>query len=196
MLFEREEAVSTWRRFAICIAAMVLLATPVRADESCLPSDDPVYQAFRCTSDPCIVGDNFGGYIPIYIAAYYELLERDWTVILTGLCGSSCVLAADWGRNFFKITPQTLLGFHKAAEYQDEDFYCDGASVYKYRNDVKPKNYSDPMHTYDIIKRVYALRGGFPQDAAWYVPASQFEIWPVVAWGERTRVARSNGSHR
>ena len=195
MLAEREEAVSIWRRFAISIAAVVLLVTPVRADESCQPNEDPVYQAFRCTSNPCIVGDNRGGYIPIYIAAYYELLRRDWTVILTGLCGSSCVLAADWGRNFFKITSETTLGFHKAAEYRNEDFYCVGASVYKYRADAKPKNYSDPMHTYDIIKRVYALHGGFPQEDVWYVPGSQFNIWPVVARGERTRVARID-AHR
>lgn len=187
---------SIWRRFASCIAAMVLLATPVRADESCLPNEDPVYQAFQCTSNPCVVDNNIGGYIPIFIAAYYELLRRDWTVILTGLCGSSCILAADWGRDFFKITPRTLLGFHKAAEYRDEDLYCVGATVYKYRDDVKPKRYHDPMHAPDIIKRVYASRGGFPQDDVWYVSASQFQIWPIVAWGERARVTYSNRSHQ
>lgn len=177
-----------------CIMAM-LANTTAYADKSCEPNQDPVYQAFKCTTNPCVVGDNIGGSIPLFVAAYYELLHRDWTVILTGLCGSSCILAADWGRNFFKITPRTQLGFHMAREYRDEDVSCVGSNVH-IRPGALPKRYYDPPHSPDIRRLVYAQRSGFPRDDVWYISASQLQIWPLVEGEKRRKFVYSSGSHQ
>ena len=171
------------RRLVGIFAAVMMVVSSALADETCIPAKDPVLKVFGCTSSPCIVGHNMGGLIDDFAAALKEIERRQkmehrqWTVVFTGDCGSTCALFLDRGRHYVKITRQTMLLFHQARELHDGDYSCTAAGVVVRPGSV-PIRYFAPPQSSDVDEKV-RKRGGYPQDDFLTIPAWELGIWEL-----------------
>ncbi len=172
--------VHVWRCVG-AIAILLLMSGAVRADNSCLPTDNPIQQAFGDCGNPCRIRSSMGGPVSIFRAAAEAVHKTRMRVIIDGVCPSGCPLFADWARPYVCITPNAVFLFHMARRYSQDDLTCtrSGTLEVHVRENARIEEYNEPPHSQDI-KDWAKPYGGFPifNILPMYVSEAQ-RFWPL-----------------
>jgi len=102
---------------------------------------------FQC-GEPCVLSENDGGELALFLAAADEAKTNPHRLIIDGPCRSSCAVYADRARDTICITENAEFGFHKALVYSAD--LSEMLAVI------------EPPHSQDIRAWVVA-QSGFPE---------------------------------
>lgn len=131
---------------ALCVVPLEIPSTEYVAEND---SERDTSGFWGCTSDPCVIQYNPGGWVRQYVEAADALRHRGNKLVIDGKCISACAIMADFARPNVCLTDKAEFWFHMASR------------EFALTNGIVAIEYSEPPTSPDIRNWVKS-KGGFP----------------------------------